>query len=244
MSGIRESIREVGAAGISFQVTERYSKDERRQMPTNFLLPPYCTARGQVPPRLPALLFPFLVGRCHIRGRSGRPPSSYLQEQFSDARFSRLLYRTRSRLSCCDRSCTGAIIKELRAMSADKGIKRFISTHPDDDHFGGIHLLDAAMPICNFYVVNNSAIKDEATESFERYCQLRDGDNAFHIRKDCKRKWLNQGDDERGGAGISILWPDRSNESFQAALDEAEHGLSPNNISTVIRYVTNGVSFL
>lgn len=66
------------------------------------------------------------------------------------------------------------IIGELREVSKGKNIKRFISTHPDEDHFGGIHLLDDSMPIRNFYVVKNQAIKDKDTQSFERYCALRE----------------------------------------------------------------------
>ena len=91
----------------------------------------------------------------------------------------------------CDLSDANAdeIIDELKRASAGKGISRFICTHPDDDHFGGIHLLDNAMPITNFYVVRNQAIKDSDTESFTRYCELRDGEKAFYIYKGCSRKW-------------------------------------------------------
>ncbi len=52
------------------------------------------------------------------------------------------------------------IIQEIKLESADKGISRFICTHPDEDHFGGIHLLDKAAPIVYFYVVKNKAIKE------------------------------------------------------------------------------------
>ena len=48
-------------------------------------------------------------------------------------------------------------IDELKRQSRGKGITRFISTHPDQDHIGGIELLDADMPIANFYVVKNEA---------------------------------------------------------------------------------------
>jgi beta-lactamase superfamily II metal-dependent hydrolase len=54
-----------------------------------------------------------------------------------------------------------AITKELKPGSQDKGVVRFISTHPDEDHFGGIEKLDDQMPIRNFYVVKNNAIKDD-----------------------------------------------------------------------------------
>ena len=56
-------------------------------------------------------------------------------------------------------------IEELKLKSQYKGITRFVSTHPDQDHFGGIELLDEKMPIANFYVVKNKATKSEETES-------------------------------------------------------------------------------
>ncbi|TFV48263.1 ComEC/Rec2 family competence protein [Bradyrhizobium niftali] len=139
-----------------------------------------------------------------------------------------------------------AIIGELKTQSADKGITRFISTHPDDDHFGGIEKLDAEMPIANFYVVKNKVIKDDETTSFKRYCQLRDDTSkAFYIYKDCSRRWMNESNEERSTSGISILWPDRSNADFKEALAEGEAGTSYNNMSAVIRYeLEGGASFL
>src|SRR5689334_18237305 len=79
----------------------------------------------------------------------------------------------------CDLSEENAdrIIAELRDVSARKGIARFICTHPDDDHFGGIERLDDALGIVNLYVVRNQAIKDTDTPSFQRYCHLRDGEH-------------------------------------------------------------------
>ncbi|MBR0713968.1 ComEC/Rec2 family competence protein [Bradyrhizobium liaoningense] len=138
------------------------------------------------------------------------------------------------------------IIEELLAQSAHKGVSRFISTHPDDDHFGGIERLDAAMPIRNFYVVRNGVIKDDETASFKHYCKLRDDPGkAFYIEKGCVRRWMNQDNDERGSSGIRILWPDTSNEHFKDALADGEAGLSYNNMSAVIRYnMVDGASFL
>lgn len=135
------------------------------------------------------------------------------------------------------------IIDEIKAQSKGKGISRFISTHPDQDHFAGIEKLDEKWPIVNFYVVKNNALKEEETTSFKHYCQLRDGNKAFHISKGCKRKWMNQGDDTRGPAGISILWPDTENEYFKAALKECDTGVSYNNVSAVVRYsLRNGAT--
>lgn len=132
------------------------------------------------------------------------------------------------------------IIAELKLEANGKGIRRFISTHPDQDHFGGIEKLDAEQPIINFYVVKNQATKDDETVSFKHYCKLRDSDKAFHIYKGCSRKWMNEGDDVRGSSGINILWPDTSNQHFKDALSNCEAGDSYNNTSAVIRYKLNG----
>lgn len=132
------------------------------------------------------------------------------------------------------------IIAELKQQASGKGIRRFISTHPDQDHFGGIEKLDAKQPIINFYVVKNQATKDNEADSFKHYCELRDGDKAFYIYKGCSRKWMNEGDDVRGSSGINILWPDTSNQHFKDALANCEAGDSYNNTSAVIRYKLNG----
>jgi beta-lactamase superfamily II metal-dependent hydrolase len=148
----------------------------------------------------------------------------------------------------CDLSEENAdeIIQDIKAARIGKGIERFICTHPDEDHFGGLHLLDDAISILNFYVVKNQAIKDEDTESFKRYCELRDHPKkAFYIFKDCTRRWMNISDQERSTSGINILWPDTSNEHFKQALAACDAGESYNNTSAVIRYsVESGASFL
>lgn len=147
----------------------------------------------------------------------------------------------------CDLSQDNAdhIIAEIKDQSKPKGIRRFICTHPDEDHFGGLHWLDNSWPINNFYVVKNQAVKDQNTESFQRYCELRDDTKkAFYMSKGCQRKWLNQKDDVRGSAGLSVLWPDLSNEHFQAALAACDAGESYNNTSAVLRYSIGKASFL
>ena len=134
-----------------------------------------------------------------------------------------------------------AIIKELKNASKSKGITRFICTHPDQDHFGGIEFLDNQMPIQNFYVVKNQAIKDESTDSFQRYCSLRDDPSkAFYIYKNCTRKWMNVSDEERAQSGISILWPETNNQDFKDVLAACDAGESYNNTSAVIRYSLEG----
>lgn len=132
-------------------------------------------------------------------------------------------------------------IDELKRLSRGKGITRFISTHPDQDHIGGIELLDAEMPIANFYVVKNQATKSEETDSFKHYCKLRDDSSkAFYVYKGCSRKWMNLTDDERGSSGVNILWPDINNADFKDALQMCNEGASPNNISAVVRYAVEG----
>ncbi len=148
----------------------------------------------------------------------------------------------------CDLSDYNAdeIIEDIKAAKAGKNIQRFICTHPDEDHFGGLHLLDDAISILNFYVVKNQAIKDDDTESFKRYCQLRDDPKkAFYIFKGCSRKWMNLAGDGRGSSGIEILWPDTSNKHFVEALAACDAGESYNNTSAVIRYaLADGASFM
>jgi beta-lactamase superfamily II metal-dependent hydrolase len=137
-------------------------------------------------------------------------------------------------------------IAELLQVSKGKGITRFISTHPDQDHFGGIEMLDASMPILNFYVVQNNAIKDDETTSFKHYCKLRDdAGKAFYIFKGCSRRWMNQESAERGSSGINVLWPDPTNTDFRDALAACNAGESYNNISAVVRYsLQDGASFM
>jgi beta-lactamase superfamily II metal-dependent hydrolase len=132
-------------------------------------------------------------------------------------------------------------IDELKLHSRSKGITRFISTHPDQDHIGGIELLDAKIPLANFYVTQNQVTKGDETESFKHYCGLRDNRaKAYYIYKGCMRKWLNQPSDGRDGSGISVLWPDTNNVDFKEALAKANAGESPNNISAVVRYCVQG----
>jgi beta-lactamase superfamily II metal-dependent hydrolase len=149
-------------------------------------------------------------------------------------------------IDCClSEDNENRIILELITESADKDVWRFISTHPDDDHFRGIKKLDERLGIRNFYCVDNDATKDEDTEDFVHYCSLRDSDKAFHIERGCSRRWMNLDDETRKEAGINIVWPRRSNEHFEAALEKANEGGSPNNISAVIKYnVVHGARFL
>lgn len=138
------------------------------------------------------------------------------------------------------------ILSELKEQSAAKGIKRFISTHPDDDHIMGLAYLFNKMSIPNFYCVKNEVTKEDKTEDFQRYSEIRDDtDRAFHLFSGCSRKWLNQESDERGSAGIKTLWPITSNKRYKEALSAAKDGESPNNISPILKYsLTGGANIL
>lgn len=144
------------------------------------------------------------------------------------------------------------IVKEIKKEADGKSIKRFISTHPDEDHISGIKYLNEEMKILNFYCVKNNVKKDNPSESFKEYCKLRDDDSkAFYLYKDCSRRWMNKdGEDkngkEIGSAGINILWPETENENFKQALKEANgDGTKVNNISPIIKYsLKNGITVL
>lgn len=132
------------------------------------------------------------------------------------------------------------ILDQIGPLSKAKGITRFISTHPDDDHYRGLEALDAEIGIMNFYCVRNKVTKPDDTISFRKYCELRDSDKAYYVVKGCKRKWLNDSDQTRKTAGVEILWPDPNNEHFKKALADAEAGASANNTSAIIQYSLQG----
>lgn len=139
------------------------------------------------------------------------------------------------------------IIAELKREASEKNIVRFISTHPDDDHIGGLKKLYEQIEIPNFYCVKNNAIKDEKTDDFQYYCTLRDGTSSFYIYKDCQRCWMNKDDNVKkyGSSGIHILWPNTSNSYFKEALEVAARGGKANNISPIIKYkLENGITAL
>ena len=142
-------------------------------------------------------------------------------------------------IDCCMCDDKEPIVDELKMESKGKSIIRFISTHPDDDHIGGLTYLHDQMPILNFYTVKNSATKKPEcwTEDFGTYCELRDdAKKAFYIERGCTRRWMNESNEERSSSGINIRWPILENSDYKEALASAAKGESPNNISTD-RYV-------
>lgn len=144
-------------------------------------------------------------------------------------------------IDCCmAESNKNSITNELIKKSSGVGIVRFLSTHPDEDHIRGLKHLNKKLNIQNFYCVKNKATKEDETEDFLEYCDLRDSKKAFYISKGCSRKWMNVSCSERGSSGLNILWPDVNNDIFKSELLEVEDGLSPNNISPIVRYSFDG----
>lgn len=129
------------------------------------------------------------------------------------------------------------ILDEVRRLSSSNGITRFISTHADQDHLNGLKEIDETINILNFYCVKNEATKESPTDDFLHYCTLRDNtDKAFYMFKGCSRKWMNRGDNERGAAGLQVLWPDLDNDYFKTELENCKNGQTPNNTSPIIIY--------
>ncbi len=138
------------------------------------------------------------------------------------------------------------VLDEIQQASHLKGIQRFISTHPDEDHISGLKEFLNKFGIYNFYCVKNDTTKNGIeSEDFKIYKQLRDNSKIFfELKKGCSRKWMNEPGEGRGSSGLTCLWPITSNEKYEAALENAKNGKSPNNISPVIKYQNNGFSFL
>ena len=137
------------------------------------------------------------------------------------------------------------ILSELQKMSEGR-IKRFISTHPDNDHICGLEFLDDCFKISNFYAVENKRPVDGDNPSFVRYSNLKKECN-FEIYAKRERAYLNKGGMLKNGkkigpSGISFLWPFLQDEEFKKALENvnAGHdGACVNNISPIITYSTN-----
>ena len=149
-------------------------------------------------------------------------------------------------IDCCYESDDDLELQldEIERQSKGKGISRFISTHPDNDHIKGLKKYNLRFGILNFYCVKNEATKTDETDDFKEYKKLRDDNKAFYLYKGCSRKWMNITDNERGSAGINCLWPVLENEDFKNALKKAKNGESPNNVSPIITYGTGDAQFM
>lgn len=151
-------------------------------------------------------------------------------------------------IDCCydDEDSRDEDFEEMKQLSNKKGIRRFISTHPDEDHIKGLPELDSVIPIINFYCVENEAIKEDESDNFDKYCELRDSSSkAYYVYQGCKRKWMNESSEERGCAGINFLWPKTDDTNYQDALAKVKEGSGYNNISPIFTYsVNNGVRMM
>lgn len=150
-------------------------------------------------------------------------------------------------IDCCNSSALNRFIifEEISNESIGKTIKRFISTHPDEDHIRGLKAYNAKFSIVNFYCVKNEATKEDESEDFEEYCKLRDGEHHFYLHNGCRRKWMNEDDGTYGSSGIRCIWPDTNNPDYHEALQIAKDAGSPNNISPIITYsVHDGATFM
>ena len=148
-------------------------------------------------------------------------------------------------IDCCLNDDTeDNIVNEIMEKKKGKNITRVISTHPDEDHICGLEFLDKKIDIINFYCVENSATKEDESDSFKHYCKLRDDSKkAYHVYKGCKRKWMNDCNEndpqDNGCAGINFLWPITSNVDYADALQNANDGKAFNNISPIFTYSLN-----
>ena len=77
------------------------------------------------------------------------------------------------------------ITDEIISESSGKDIKRFISTHPDEDHIHGLKYLDDKIGIVNFYCVANEATKEDESEDFIKYKELSVSEKADYIFREC-----------------------------------------------------------
>ncbi|USS85656.1 hypothetical protein M3M35_03215 [Fructilactobacillus myrtifloralis] len=138
------------------------------------------------------------------------------------------------------------ILDEIKSIKNKKGILNFISTHPDEDHFHGIELIDEKIGIDKFYCVKNKVKKNEITTSFKKYSELRDGNRAKFIDKGLEGYLGLNCAEPRGYSGLKILWPDTKNEIFKEELKNVNNSsISPNNISPIIKYsVKNSARFM
>lgn len=139
------------------------------------------------------------------------------------------------------------IIEEIKNIRSKKGIFRFISTHPDDDHICGLIDFTNKINIENFYCVNNCAMNPDGEVDFKLYCKLRDSSHysnysAYHIYQGCSRKWMNDSNEERKSSGINILWPKIDNADFKSVLESVKDWKEVNNLSPIIRYACDTAS--
>ena len=130
------------------------------------------------------------------------------------------------------------IIDEIVEQSEGR-VRRFISTHPDNDHIAGIEELFKRWSTTNFYAVDNEIPKDKSKSSLTKYLELKNNHN-FAIKRGIKRCWLNDSNDEHKSSGINFQWPILSNKKFKEALDKVSQGQNVNDICPIFTYSIDG----
>lgn len=131
------------------------------------------------------------------------------------------------------------IRKDLELWGFSKIIRRFISTHPDEDHISGLTKINPKF-YANFYCVKNKIEKPDYDEDFELYKKLRDQEikdsKVFYIDNTMQVKWLNDSDIERKSSFLSFIWPNINNKYFIDELKKCNNSENDNNICPIIKY--------
>lgn len=142
-------------------------------------------------------------------------------------------------IDCCIGARGREIVGELRGrMAGANSVVRFVSTHPEADHIGGLDALSKQMSLSSFWCVSNKIHVGDSDDE-KRYVALRDGNKAKDIGKG-----VSILRDQRY-TGINFLWPDVGHREFALALNAANGGGSANNISPIMRYAeSEGVTAL
>lgn len=138
-----------------------------------------------------------------------------------------------------DKKKKEAILNELKAASEGRSMRRFILTHPHDDHSHGIKDLFKAVSIKNFYGVDKTVLKE-----FDDIKEIISGCNFSEIHGHMCRRWLNKDSENKESAQIYFEWPDPENEEFIINL-RLGHDEVLNDICPVITYrPTEKITFM
>ena len=88
--------------------------------------------------------------------------------------------------------------------------------------------------------MENAATKPDESDDFKYYRSLRDGEHHYYVYKGCRRKWMNDNDENDGknygSSGINFYWPVTDDENYIEALQNAADGKAYNNISPIFTY--------